>query len=98
MEQMKTAKNAKPQGENLSAALASIKKSVAKVIENIKSVIYIDTLKLEYLMAANIAGGHVMLADSHGVGKTSLAKALSGSIDWARRSNGVEPFSRIHRV
>ncbi len=95
MEQTKTAKNAKPQGENLSTALASIKKSVVKMIENIKSVIYMDTSKLEYIIASNIAGGHVMLADSHGVGKTSLAKALAGSIAWDRKDGALESFSRI---
>jgi MoxR-like ATPase len=41
-----------------------------------------------------------MLADSHGVGKTSLARALAGSIRWegekvSRDGIEVEPFSRI---
>lgn len=71
-----------------------------KLIDNIKSVIYIDTVKLEYIIAAKIAGGHVMLADSHGVGKTSLARALAQSIEWQPREVSaegirVEPFSRI---
>lgn len=61
-----------------------VRDEVRDLINNIKSVIYIDTTKLEYLIAANIAGGHVILADSHGVGKTSLARALAGSIDWRR--------------
>ena len=52
------------------------------ICANIKSVIYIDTRKLQHIIAALIAGGHVMLADTHGVGKTSLAKALAGSIRW----------------
>lgn len=70
------------------------------LIDNIQSVIYVDRFKLEYLLAANIAGGHVMLADSHGVGKTSLARALAQSIAWTDHdvsSEGVsiEPFSRI---
>ena len=95
MEQTKTARTAKAAGTSFTTTLTAVKRSIEKLIDNIKSVIYIDTAKLEYIIASNIAGGHVMLADSHGVGKTSLAKALSGSIDWARRSNGVEPFSRI---
>lgn len=53
-----------------------------KLIKNIKSVIYIQTIKLEYIIASLIAGGHVILADAHGVGKTSLARALAGSIQW----------------
>lgn len=79
---------------------ASVKAGISRLIENIKSVIYIDTVKLEYLLAAKIAGGHVLLADSHGVGKTSLARALAGSITWkAKQTRGqevkVDPFNRI---
>ena len=78
----------------------AIRQGAARLIENIKSVIYIDTRKLEYIIAAQIAGGHVMLADAHGVGKTSLARALAGSIQWVadetdRDSSSVKHFSRI---
>ncbi len=67
---------------------------------NITSVIYMDEKKLEYLLASLVAGGHVMLADTHGVGKTSLARALAGSIDWdtsERTPEGIEidHFNRI---
>jgi MoxR-like ATPase len=80
-----------------------VRPGVARLIENIKSVIYIDTRKLEYIIAAQIAGGHVMLADAHGVGKTSLARALAGSIRWVKDeaspnagdSQGIKHFSRI---
>ncbi len=66
-------------------------------------MISVGRLKLEYIIAAKIAGGHVILADTHGVGKTSLARALAGSIDnssasfveTAGSSIQVEPFSRI---
>jgi MoxR-like ATPase len=51
-------------------------------MRNIKRLISVDTKKLEYIIAAWIAGGHVILADSHGVGKTSLARALAHSIRW----------------
>jgi len=77
----------------------TVSRGVARLIANIKSVIYIDTRKLEHLIAAQIAGGHVMLADAHGVGKTSLAKALAGSIRWtepeASSAKGMKPFNRI---
>jgi len=74
-----------------------VSQGVARLIANIKSVIYIDTCKLEYLIAAQIAGGHVMLADAHGVGKTSLAKALAGSIRWTepQEDKGLKSFNRI---
>ncbi len=78
----------------------AVRRGVARLIENIRSVIYIDTRKLEYIIAAQIAGGHVMLADAHGVGKTSLARALAGSIQWvqddsSKDSRRVKYFSRI---
>ncbi len=78
----------------------TVAEGVRTLIDNIRSVIYIDRIKLEYLIAAKIAGGHVMLADSHGVGKTSLARALAQSIEWETvdlSADGitVEPFSRI---
>jgi len=59
-----------------------VKKSIDLLINNIKSLISVDTKKLEYIIASQIAGGHVILADSHGVGKTSLARALAQSIHW----------------
>jgi MoxR-like ATPase len=77
-----------------------MKEQIDRLIDNIMSVIYVDRTKLEYIIAAMIAGGHVMLADTHGVGKTSLARALAGSIGWpeeARTVDGVDIafFSRI---
>jgi len=61
---------------------AKIKKSIELLINHIKQLISVDAKKLEYIIAAQIAGGHVILADSHGVGKTSLARALAQSIKW----------------
>ncbi|MCS7205561.1 MAG: MoxR family ATPase [Leptospiraceae bacterium] len=76
------------------------REGIFRLMANIKSVITIKTQKLEYILAAKIAGGHVILADSHGVGKTSLAKALAGSIRWNhtsinRQGIPIESFSRI---
>jgi MoxR-like ATPase len=83
----------RPEGDPVQA----VSRGVSRLIANIKSVIYIDTRKLEYLIAAQIAGGHVMLADAHGVGKTSLAKALAGSIRWEepQEEKGLKSFNRI---
>jgi len=86
--------------ESASVFDPAIKEGVDRLVENIKRVIYIDTRKLEYIIAAKIAGGHVMLADAHGVGKTSLARALAGSIEWDEGEvspDGVhiEAFNRI---
>jgi len=60
----------------------NIKTSIEMLIKNIRGLISVDAKKLEYIIAAQIAGGHVILADSHGVGKTSLARALALSIRW----------------
>ena len=79
---------------------------IKRLVDNVTSVIYIDRPKLEYVIAAQLAGGHVMLADSHGVGKTSLARALAGSIRWPEKTPGprgdrsasdveMEEFSRV---
>ena len=59
-----------------------VKEANTLLINNIQRIICVDTRKLEYIIAAKVAGGHVILADSHGVGKTSLARALAGSIRW----------------
>ena len=79
--------------------MTNIKHSVQLLMQNIKKVISIDEKKLEYIIAAKIAGGHVILADSHGVGKTSLARALAHSIRWQTSEKKgeakMEGFNRI---
>ncbi len=40
-------------------------------------MVYTRTDTLEYIIASLVAGGHVILADTYGVGKTSLARALA---------------------
>ena len=85
-----------------------VRTGVEELIGNIRSVVSVDPVRLEHMVAAHIAGGHVLLADSHGVGKTSLARALAGSIVWdghreAHGSNGrggsraveMEDFNRV---
>jgi MoxR-like ATPase len=79
---------------------STVKPSIDLLIGNIKKLISVDPKKLEYIIAAQIAGGHVILADSHGVGKTSLARALAQSIRWRpedMRAEDVnmEGFNRI---
>lgn len=73
---------------------------VRRLIDNITSVVYARTRTLEYIIASLVAGGHVILADTYGVGKTSLARALAGSINWQpgdllAGEVEVEQFSRI---
>lgn len=73
---------------------------IHRVKENILSVISLDAVKVDHILAAKIAGGHVILADSHGVGKTSLARSLAASIDWrkapsAKQDLPIKSFNRI---
>jgi MoxR-like ATPase len=77
---------------------SQVKQSIETLIDNIRRLIPVDYKKLEYIIAAQIAGGHVILADSHGVGKTSLARALAQSIHWKPEDMAgalMEGFSRI---
>ena len=83
----------------LSAAEAqTVSGEIRRLLDNVRSLIYIDPRTLEYLIAAKIAGGHAILADSHGVGKTSLARALAQSIQWSvpndRQAGGTEEFAQ----
>jgi MoxR-like ATPase len=79
---------------------SEVKQAIGCLIDNIKRLMSVDTKKLEYIIAAQIAGGHVILADSHGVGKTSLARALAQSIRWrpedmVSEDVKMEGFNRI---
>lgn len=59
----------------------------AKIRENIEKVMIGKSEELELLITALICGGHVLLDDVPGTGKTVTAKALAKSVDCA--------FSRI---
>ena len=82
------------------AFFRAAKEGIDRLVANIKSVISIESKKVEYIIASKVAGGHVILADSHGVGKTSLARALAGSISWGEQDTSkdgipIDHYSRI---
>jgi MoxR-like ATPase len=66
---------AAPQEFEAAAALAR------RLAENIAQAVQIRPETLEHLMVALFAGGHVLVEDYPGVGKTALARALARSID-----------------
>ena len=56
-------------------------KKIGKMIENIEKLIVGKREVIEHTLVALLAGGHLLLEDVPGVGKTTLAKALAQTID-----------------
>ena len=54
---------------------------IHKLKANIETVIRSNNQSIKWLLASFFAGGHVLLEDVPGTGKTTLAKALAGSIN-----------------
>ena len=56
------------------------------IVDNITTVVHGKREAIEFAIISLLAEGHLLIEDVPGVGKTSLAKALAGSIDcsWKR--------------
>jgi MoxR-like ATPase len=53
----------------------------ARLRANVRSGVYVPARVLEVVLATLLAGGHLLLDDHPGVGKTQLARTLASSID-----------------
>ncbi len=60
---------------------ASGQEIYTRLSENIQQVVKGQTAAVRKLLAAFVSGGHVLLEDYPGTGKTTLAKALAFSVD-----------------
>jgi len=60
---------------------AALKTLVDKLMENIEKVIVGKSNVIRQLIISLICGGHVLVEDVPGTGKTLLAKTLSRSLD-----------------
>lgn len=58
---------------------------VGRLIENVSRVVVGKDEAIEYALIALLCGGHVLIEDVPGVGKTTLASALAKSLDCSFR-------------
>jgi MoxR-like ATPase len=72
--------------EPLSAAeVAVLRGQITRLVENVERVLHGKREAVELAVIALLAGGHVLIEDVPGVGKTLLARALAKSIDGSFR-------------
>lgn len=60
---------------------ASVSNAALELLDNIRLVVKGDSQAIEHVVISLLAGGHVLLEDAPGVGKTVLGRSLAKSID-----------------
>lgn len=68
--------------------------SIQKLVGNIEQVIRGKRAQVQFILTALLAGGHILLEDNPGTGKTVMAKTLAHSIS-GRAGDGGVIFKRI---
>lgn len=64
---------------------AEVYEAGRKILENIQKVMIGSAPVMEKILTALVAGGHVLLEDVPGTGKTTLARSLAASLDCRTR-------------
>jgi MoxR-like ATPase len=62
-------------------AVADPARTIARIVENLQRVVHAPETMLRLVVLCLVAEGHLIIEDLPGVGKTTLAKALSRSVD-----------------
>ncbi|MEK7311938.1 MAG: MoxR family ATPase [Chloroflexota bacterium] len=62
------------------AESTAYRSTIQRLKDTVQSAVVVDTTKLELILAALFAQGHVLLEDVPGIGKTLVAKALAYSL------------------
>jgi MoxR-like ATPase len=63
----------------VTASAAEVASLGARVAENVAGAVTVPETVLDHMLVALMAGGHVLIEDYPGVGKTALARALAAS-------------------
>ncbi|MCU4718233.1 AAA family ATPase [Halapricum hydrolyticum] len=68
-------------GSQTASSVETAAETVHRVIDNVEQVIVGHHDEIEHVLVAMLAGGHVLLEDVPGVGKTMLSRAVATSFD-----------------
>ena len=71
--------------------ISQVAQAAAQIKSNIGQVLVGKDDVVELILAAVLSGGHVLIEDVPGIGKTTLARALANSLDLRLQANPMHP-------